>query len=92
MHPYLERSARRETALPKPNTVMAVVASATYKGKVNVGTRIEAVGVPVVAQRVKNPTSIHEEAGLIPGFTQWVKDLALLWLWYRVQLQLQFDP
>ena len=30
-----------------------------------------------------NPTRNHEVVGSIPGLTQWVKDLALLWLWCR---------
>ena len=35
-------------------------------------------GVPIVAQRLRNPTPIQEDVGLIPGLTQWVKDLVLL--------------
>ena len=34
-------------------------------------------GVPIVAQRVKYLSSIHEDKGSIPGSTQWLKDLAL---------------
>ena len=33
--------------------------------------------VPIVAQRVKNLTSILQNVGMIPCLTQWVKDPAL---------------
>ena len=36
-------------------------------------------GVPIVAQQIQTPTSIHEDVGLIPGLSQWVKDLVLPW-------------
>ena len=36
------------------------------------------MGVPFVAQQVKNLTNIHEDEGSVLGLTQWVKDLALL--------------
>ena len=35
------------------------------------------LGVPIVAQQVKNPTSMHEDVGLIPGLSQWFKDPVL---------------
>ena len=43
------------------------------------------VGVPIMAQQAKNVPSTHEDAALIPGIAQWVKDLVLLWLWYNQQ-------
>ena len=33
-------------------------------------------GIPLVAQRVKNPTNILEDSGLIPGLARWIEDTA----------------
>ena len=34
-----------------------------------------------MAPWLTNPTRNHKVSGSIPGLTEWVKDLVLLWLW-----------
>ena len=36
-------------------------------------------GFPIVIHQLPNPTSVHEDVGLIPSLDQWIKDLALPW-------------
>ena len=38
----------------------------------NFDSTIQRPVVPIVAQGVTNPTNVHENAGSIPGLTQWV--------------------
>ena len=48
--------------------------------------KLQRLGVPVVAQQAKNPTSIQEDEDSILGLTQWVKDPASYKLWCRLML------
>ena len=55
----------------------AVRAALKRKKKKKCDIKKEMVRSSVVAQQVKNPTSIREDVGSIPGLTQWVKELLL---------------
>ena len=42
----------------------------------NMVSKRHKLGVPIVAQQIKNPISIHKDVGSIPHLIQWVKDPA----------------
>ena len=50
--------------------------------------KVAILGVPIVAQQVKNLTGIHEDKGLIPGLTQWLRIWCCLELWHGSQMWL----
>ena len=45
-----------------------------------------------MVQHVKNPTTIHENSGLIPGLAQWVRSWCCLDPWCRLQMWFGFNP
>ena len=52
---------------------MLIACELTIRGRIE----NKKVGVPIVAQWLTSLTRNHKVVGLIPGLTQWVKDLAL---------------
>ena len=49
-------------------------------------------GVPALVKWINDPACLCGGPGSICGRVQWVRDLELLQVWYRLQLCLRFAP
>ena len=58
-------------------------------GGPNASPKKKDIGSSYCGSSVTNSTSIHEDAGLIPGFTHWLRNWCCCELWCRSQTQLR---
>ena len=47
---------------------------------------------PLWLGRLRSQESVPEDAGLLPGLAQWVKDPELLWPWWRLPAAALIQP
>ena len=78
----LNRSLKPKTSFEIQNILRKELHGQLWQGMMRhldleLGFKLLIPGVPVVAQKVKNPASVCEDAGVIPGLDQWVKNLLL---------------
>ena len=62
----------------KPPYALGSALKSKKEGRLTVPKKKKKKEVPILSQWFRNPTSIHEDEGSIPGLHQWVKYLALL--------------